>query len=146
MNKTRILSLISAFRDLCKHLCESCESYFKGTVDIIGDVENFAYCGEVIRKRIKVLESAFNVIRKLSSYNRINDVWYIDSIDQKDLDAILDFIVRDRNIFLHIVASPKYGEFRKPFIRSINLYDEVYKALVDVRRLTYGYDRPKDEN
>lgn len=146
MSNKRILSMITALRNLCKHLCENCESYFKGTVDIIKDVENFSYCGEAIRKRVKVIESAFNVVSKLSSYSKNKDNWYIDAIDQKDLDTILDFLVRDRNIFLHISVSSKYGEFRKPFIRSVNLYDEVYKTLVDVRRLTYGYDRPKDEN
>lgn len=146
MNKTRISSIVKDLQALCESLCLACSSYFTGVVNIIDTVEDFDTLGDEVNKSVEVLKKTFLIISKLNSYNTSGYTFYLDDIDHKDLDIIIDFITTTRNREIKMIRVPKLNPFGPMFLKSIYLYDEVYKSLVDVRRLAYGYDRPKDES
>lgn len=146
MNKTRISNIVKDLQAFCESLCLTCSSYFTGIVKVIDNIEDFDYLGDEVNKSIEVLKRTFLVIRELNSYNVTGCTFYLDDIDHKDLDTIIDFIATTRNRKIKMLRVPEINHFGPMFLKSIYLYDEVYKSLVDVRRLAYGYDRPKDES
>lgn len=147
MDKPRISSIVKDLQALCESLCLACSSYFTGVVKVIDNIEDFDYLGGEVNKSVNVLKKTFIIISKLNSYNRSGYTFYLDDIDHKDLDTIIDFIATTRNREIKMIRVHKLNPFfGHMFLKSIYLYDEVYKSLVDIRRLAYGYDRPKNES
>lgn len=147
MNKERISSAVDSLHAFCKDLFESMSADFKGLADIVTELEDVSWVDEYNTRKLQVLVSIYNVIRELNAYIRLDCDWFIDRIDHKDIDTIVDFVKYRRQSQLGILNNfTRYSSLEKTVRKNIEDCDTMYYVLVDIRRLAYGYDRPKNES
>lgn len=147
MNKKRISSVIDSLHAFCKDLFESMSADFKGLADIVTELEDVSWVGEYNTRKLQVLVSIYNVIHALNAYIRFDWDWFLNHIDHKDIDTIVDFVKYDRQSQLGILNNfTRYPSLEKTVRKNIEDCDTMYYVLVDIRRLAYGYDRPKNES
>ena len=147
MNKEKISGIVDSLHAFCKDLFESMSEDFESLADRVTELEDASWVGEYNIKKLQVVVSAYNVIYELNAYLRLGCDWLLDRIDHKDIDTIVDFIKYDRQSQLGILNNfTRYPSLEKAVRKNIEDCDTMYYVLVDIRRLAYGYDRPKNES
>lgn len=147
MNKERISSVIDSLYAFCKDLFKSMSEDFESLADRVTEIEDASWVGEYNIRKLQVLVSAHNVIYELNAYLRFDQDWFLNRIDHKDIDTIVDFVKYDRQSQLGILNNfTRYPSLEKTVRKNIEDCDTMYYVLVDIRRLAYGYDRPKNES